>query len=335
MKQLFSFINILILLLSLSSVQAQTLFPKKDFLGMWGYVDSSGKWVYEPVYDEASQFIEGIARVKVADKYGLISYNRAITELIYDELELSNNTLLLAKEEWSYGYLNRKGEVIIPFEYSFAKPFYQDSTKAEVYRDEFIVTYLIINTSAKIKFIPLDSMRIYPEPVPRPNVAPAPYSEGLALRADRNKNGYYGYIDINGEWVIEPQYNNAQSFRNGLAAVCINQKWGFIDKNNTVVAQLKYDEVEPFEEGFAKVRNDYKWGFIDKKGKEICSIKYDFVSDFQEKMALVCLNGKWGYINTNGNEIIPIKYKYAEPFKNGKARVSEDNKTFKFIPKPQ
>ena len=48
-----------------------------------------------------------------------------------------------------------------------------------------------------------------------------------------SQKGKYGYFDLNGKIAINPQFENASAFRNGLALVSIlnnnKLKWGFID----------------------------------------------------------------------------------------------------------
>ncbi len=58
--------------------------------------------------------------------------------------------------------------------------------------------------------------------------------------AYEDENGKWGYVDYNGKVVIEPQYEQAKSFSNGLAAVMIDGKWGYIDKNNNMVVECQY-----------------------------------------------------------------------------------------------
>jgi hypothetical protein len=40
--------------------------------GKWGYIDRSGTVVIEPGFDEAAEFLDGLARVKVGGKPGYI-----------------------------------------------------------------------------------------------------------------------------------------------------------------------------------------------------------------------------------------------------------------------
>ncbi|MGN0141221.1 MAG: WG repeat-containing protein [Roseburia sp.] len=65
------------------------------------------------------------------------------------------------------------------------------------------------------------------------------------LMAYRNGN-YWGYVDDEGNVVIEPQYEAAKSFSNGLAAVCIDGKWGFINRENELVIPCDYLDADYF-----------------------------------------------------------------------------------------
>ena len=42
------------------------------------------------------------------------------------------------------------------------------------------------------------------------------------------KDGFSGYVDNYGMWVIAPQFDDAKPFSEGVAAVCVDDKWGFI-----------------------------------------------------------------------------------------------------------
>ncbi|WP_407711817.1 WG repeat-containing protein, partial [Campylobacter coli] len=50
-------------------------------------------------------------------------------------------------------------------------------------------------------------------------------------------------MDKNGEFVIEPKFDEAWSFWEGLAAVGLNGKWGFMDKNGEFVIKPKFDDI--------------------------------------------------------------------------------------------
>ncbi len=70
---------------------------------------------------------------------------------------------------------------------------------------------------------------------------------GLALVAIEKDNIKYGFINENGDFVIEPKFDRALSFtENGLAAACLNNKCGFINENGDFVIEPKFDEAGSF-----------------------------------------------------------------------------------------
>ena len=45
------------------------------------------------------------------------------------------------------------------------------------------------------------------------------------------------------------------------------RKYGFIDKSGKVVIEPQFDYAEPFSEGLACLEKDGKLGYLDKNGK--------------------------------------------------------------------
>jgi hypothetical protein len=131
-------------------------------------------------------------------------------------------------------------------------------------------------------------------------------------------NNKYGYIDVNGNVIIKPEYEDARIFVEELAPVSINGSWGFIDKSGNTVIQPIYDSVLFFSEGLAAVSKNKKWGFIDKKGNLIIMIRFDEVriSGFTEGLSAVRLNYKFGYINVKGEFIIAPEYDDVDSFQD-------------------
>lgn len=54
------------------------------------------------------------------------------------------------------------------------------------------------------------------------------------------KNGKWGYVDLDGNELIPPTYEEAKSFSNGLAAVSDGELWGFINKDGTLVIDYTF-----------------------------------------------------------------------------------------------
>lgn len=143
--------------------------------------------------------------------------------------------------------------------------------------------------------------------------------------------GKYGYIDKDGNMVIEPQFDGADRFSDGLAMVLVDGKRGFIDKTGRLVIPARYDDAGSFGsyEGLAPVKLKGEWMMIDKSGKvAIPPAGYEKMSSFQEGLAGVRINGKRGFIDTKGNLVIPAVYDEATDFLSDISYVSRDGRKF-------
>jgi len=78
--------------------------------------------------------------------------------------------------------------------------------------------------------------------------------------------GLYGYKDDKGQIVVQPLFDYAGNFFEGMAVVAIGGKWGYIDRTGKQAIPLKYEEATEFSEGLAAVKLNGKWGYIDKTG---------------------------------------------------------------------
>ena len=138
------------------------------------------------------------------------------------------------------------------------------------------------------------------------------YSEGLAaVSIDGEK---YGAIDKKGIWVISPSFAWLNDFKNGLATFKKNEndKYGYLNKNGNVVIDAKFESAGQFSENRALVceeLTDYEdstCGFIDETGTPITDFVYSqFHSNaFSEGLAKVCQgkgkNLTCGFIDLDG-----------------------------------
>ena len=88
--------------------------------------------------------------------------------------------------------------------------------------------------------------------------------------SERAKRSTWGFIDRGGTIVIEPQFDNARSFSEGLAAVTTGGKVGFIDRSGRKVIPAQFDTAASFREGLARVTlgdKEVKIGYVDASGR--------------------------------------------------------------------
>ena len=93
---------------------------------------------------------------------------------------------------------------------------------------------------------------------------------------------------------------------------------------NEILVQPNYDYAGFFHEGLACVKLNGMHGYIDKIGEEVIPLKYDAAWYFREGLAKVKLNGEWGYIDKTGGDVIPLKYDYADDLSEGREELIGD-----------
>jgi hypothetical protein len=140
----------------------------------------------------------------------------------------------------------------------------------------------------------------------------------------------WGYIDKTGKLIINPQFEEAHLFREGLALVKSNEeKYGFIGEDGKYLINPIYKGANSFSEGLAcVVLENSKPQFIDKEGKIVLTIDADKCGGFSDGMAPIKVKGKWGYIDKTGIVKINPDFDDANKFSEGLAAVSKiDKKT--------
>ena len=136
----------------------------------------------------------------------------------------------------------------------------------------------------------------------------------------------WGYINLDGHMIINPQFDDAKPFSEDLAAVKIDGKYGYINKGGDIVIDAQYEETQDpsFKTGYAIVKLNKKYGIIDKNGKYIAEAKYDTIGSFFDGLARVSRQGGYGYIDETGSEVISTQFSSAQDFSNGYALVAQN-----------
>jgi hypothetical protein len=144
----------------------------------------------------------------------------------------------------------------------------------------------------------------------------------------------WGYIDKDGKYVINPQFNEAYLFTDGLALVQSQEgKYGYIGPDGKFLINATFKGATGFSEGLAFVTNDN--GFptcIDESG----NIKFELkevsqASSFKEGLACIEIKNKWGYIDETGKVVITPQFDDSQPFSEGFAAVASKDKAGELV----
>jgi hypothetical protein len=143
------------------------------------------------------------------------------------------------------------------------------------------------------------------------------------------KENLWGYLDNNGETVVEPKYEKACGFREGFASVQRNGKWGWINVRGEEVIKPQYENAGVFTNGLAIAQLGGKWGWVDNNGNMAIAFDYEWVMAFRnDGRAAVRKGGKWGWIDATGKTVIPFEFDKIDSYEEGLVRVTKGANTF-------
>ena len=135
-------------------------------------------------------------------------------------------------------------------------------------------------------------------------------------------------------YTLPGDWEGTKDFSEGLAAVKTDGKWGFIDTEGNLVIEAIYDGAESFSEGKAAVQLDGRWGFINASGDTVISFTFQSVVSFSDGMAVYGEGAYYGYINEKGERVTGADFRYASSFKEGIGCVlKKDGSAYGFVNK--
>lgn len=136
----------------------------------------------------------------------------------------------------------------------------------------------------------------------------------------------WGFLDTTGAVTVEPSFELAGQYWNGLAVVKRDGKYGFVDTEGTVQGSLEWDDALPCHEKRCPVQRDGVWGYLDEQGAVAIEPQFEDIRDFHSGKAAVLRDAKVGYIGLDGSVVIEPKWSAAYDFHFGRAAFSDGKK---------
>ncbi|RLD73469.1 MAG: hypothetical protein DRJ10_17800, partial [Bacteroidetes bacterium] len=251
-----------------------------------------------------------------------------IIDFKFSGIRAGNTNLLAATSTGQWGFINLKGDTIIPFKFWDAQGFFNN------YAIVKNGGYGMINTKGEIT-VPFEFDKIV-------------YADKKIVRVYKNEK--YGFYSLEGKKLTECIYDDIDysldgnerfmrdqgnldnelvfgEFINAYAVVGINGRMGAINKNGQEVIKPYYHKLSPFDKnGIAKASYMYRSKLINSVGKTITNIGYESISrDEESGYYFLCLraenenkgqNRNFGYFNLDGT--------FYSNAKNGTVEVESD-----------
>lgn len=192
----------------------------------WGYINTMGKMVIPPIYDKARDFHEGKAAVKTEKGWGYIDVDNKtiIPNKFFDARDFSDGLAAVKSsietdksnddgyEGEYYGHYNDleswqyiKEDGTLAFEGFFRDVSTFHDGVACVFNEK---DWYFINKKGSVVYRTRYD-----------NYYPVHYSDGLIPNIGGDLGDEWGFSDLSGKWIIQPQYRSVTEFCDGLAVV--------------------------------------------------------------------------------------------------------------------
>lgn len=146
------------------------------------------------------------------------------------------------------------------------------------------------------------------------------------------QSGMFGFMDSVGRVIVDPVYESAFCFSDGLARVRLNGSYGFVNAKGTLVISNQHATATDFSDGFAVVSDNGSMGVIDKRGNTVVPIAYDSVTIAGGNVFAYYMQNKCGFIARDAFQITSPIFLDCGCFDNETAIVL-DNDGFGLIDK--
>lgn len=238
---------------------------------MWGYVTATGSSTSNKGVDKAfSVGDEGKRLQTVDERVVLIDANKVIYgifSVVPESAGVLSEGKICIKVDGSYGYYNELGDYLFGT-YEKAGAFKDGTAPVEsedgmffidtegnktndlIYKDVVMNGNGVWNVRGHMLADAGNGYQIYDAEF---NTIEGFIAEDVDILTEDGifafkKDGKWGFANLNGEVIIEPKFENAMSFSNGLAAVSNGEKWGFVNAEGQLGIDYQFMAADYFND---------------------------------------------------------------------------------------
>jgi len=330
------------------------------YKGNYGFISQDNKMLIEPQYEEALYLESGLIRIKDINGYKIIDKNNnPITKCGYPNMgKRFFNDRIFVQQGNKLGFLDKKGEMIIPCIFDSAREFEHDLSLVAQAQHHFL-----IDKEGRFVFT-LDSELLpeYEDEGENETLAQilAYYYFHKHSKDDESYKDYHrttkfsDMMKVKEETLrlfklenfeldffyhyLKSKYNEVFSLSDKKIAVKDNDgKWKICGKSEKFIeVEPEYDFIDELIDGCAIVRKGDKYGAIDESGKTIIPLIFSRIYRFSEGLAFAAIAAdnnklKVGFIDKTGQEKIPFVFDsvfVGTKFEKGITCVSYKGKLF-------
>ena len=218
--------------------------------------------------------------------------------------------LLIVSNDDLYGLINQNNEVVVPISYD---------------KIERLGNYYLAEKDNKVELFDKSALHIFTiEDAAIPDDINTVSKHDVSVDLSEEslipfvRNNLYGFVDMRGVIVIEPQYFAAESFVEEYGIIRAQKEdytMGYIDINGQEV--IPFDNIilySPYE-GMIRVRKrisetlpKYEYGFYNTDGELVIDIQYEDARDYKGSFSVVQIDNDLGMIDKEGTMVLEPEY---------------------------
>lgn len=320
---------------SISWAADQFLTPSQGKSGLFGYVNPAGNFVIKPQFEQASPFVNGIARVKTAGLWRLINEKgKFISKGRYESIGDFRNGLAMVAQNYPgatrhYGLIDAKGGEVVAaqYEYLTAGPNY-DLFIAGKHQKTDRIQFGVIDREGKavvpVRFRAIRDWNFRAFAVQNDEQNWQVFSrQGTPLfvgtyteikdfdedLATIRQGNQWGVMDRTGKTVIKVGYRDIIKRETNTYNLLAFPQWKVIDGQKKTRFSGEFEQIKPVHEYLYSYLSEGKTGLLDSLGKRLTQPLFDEMYPFAGKLSVVRNDSVYGVINTKGVVVLPVQYR--------------------------
>ncbi|WP_114194067.1 WG repeat-containing protein [Edaphovirga cremea] len=266
----------------------------KDGQGLWGYMDTSGRMAIAPAFTAASGFVNGMAAAAQDGQFGYIDQKGdwLIAPRFTRATPFNADGTALVETDNRLALINKQGEIVKTFPFS-----------ASLGSDGFVNGQALASVQVQIAPSLWNAALARSLALPEDIMALSEPQDGLvpAQKRDARDKGYWGYLDENGEWAVDPMKLKTRTLPqlNGNAvAVQGKSGWVFVDRQGATLNKQEFKALTPLSGG--------NWLVTTKEGKrQLLNAALEKQSDLPDGLDNFRQWGTW-LIANNADTVVMI-----------------------------
>ncbi|NJL15205.1 MAG: WG repeat-containing protein [Microscillaceae bacterium] len=304
----------------------------------WGYINTFGNAIIPFAYEYLGEFSQGLVCAIIKEgknfKMGFLDdagewkippvYDVVVGKYPYQNFR-EGKVAVLKDEKW--GYLDLKGDVIIPFQFAQVHPFAEGRALVSQDESQLMARWQIIDEWGHI-------VATLPQAVEWLDYT---FQQGF-IRGRKNDQVFY--VNREGQILETPPLKMGQIFLGEYAQVVVEQNgqthWGLLNRAGQWVLPPVYDFEGRFYTAFGNryflTAQKGQWGVVEAKSQKIV-LPFEYLAlqwpleiptnHFARNKTLFPARAEkgWCYVNYKGKTVIPGPFAEAQPFQEGYARV--------------